>query len=157
MTELTVKPAVPDLRLHTPTVVKTMTVDRRKVRQADADKQRQMRDMIDGKALLSSVQAIMHALLYGMEVRTIAGEDVEVPIIAERAAQLRTVLDIHMQLLRKILPDLKSVEVTGDAAAVAAAYNIITAIARNPGDPLPATIEGEVVVNPVQPDEVSFL
>jgi len=68
-----------------------------------------MREAINGEHVLLAIVDILDSLVDGQEAR--GGE--AVPLDGERISALGKALDGHFKLLNKVLPDLKSVELTG--------------------------------------------
>lgn len=78
-----------------------------------------LRESLDGEALMLSIQRCHQMLLDGREGITNAatGEVTYVELGALRTTQIGKALDVQFRLLNKILPDLKSIEMTSEAAA----------------------------------------
>ena len=74
----------------------------------------ELRSMVYGVGLLGDILDIAAVLQRGVEPITVEdGGLVEIPLEGDRIKSLRAAADIKLALLRKKLPDLKSVELTG--------------------------------------------
>lgn len=76
---------------------------------------RAVRDSIDGAAHLQAVVDIAGILRSGMEplLSGATGEYEEQPISSVRVAMLAKTADLHLAVLRKVLPDLRALEHSG--------------------------------------------
>ena len=75
-----------------------------------------LREMVDGEALLGRIEQCHEMLMSGREgiINAATGVTTYVELSTLRTTQLGKALDVQFRLLAKILPDLKSIELTGD-------------------------------------------
>ena len=78
---------------------------------------RHLREMVDGENILGAIAQVHEIMLTGLEPITNAATGVTayIELSTLRTTQLGRVLDLNFRLLAKVLPDLKSIELTGDA------------------------------------------
>ena len=70
-----------------------------------------LREAIQGEQVLLSIGDILDRLMQGQEPSPDGGPPL--PLDSERIAALKGAMDGHFKLLNKVLPDLRSVELTG--------------------------------------------
>jgi hypothetical protein len=81
----------------------------------DSETQAFLRSRIDAIGILADLDAISNTLVYGYEtVRQADGQHVEVPLGRTRVSSLRAAATVKSDLLKKRLPDLSSVTLSGD-------------------------------------------
>jgi hypothetical protein len=74
----------------------------------------ELRLAVDGLDLLNDVTEIALALKVGTEPIVMAdGGVVQTPLARDRVSSLKAAADVKLALLRKVLPDLKAVELSG--------------------------------------------
>lgn len=83
---------------------------------ARREARKQLRESIQGRHLLLSIEDIVKRLTSGVELTVDPPPGVDpdtVSLSNDRISALRAALDAHFKLLNKVLPDLKAVELTG--------------------------------------------
>ena len=86
----------------------TVSETRKRVRAA-------LRDRIDGERILGVIEEVLERLMRGDEplMDLATRQSTYIPLSRERVAAYKTVLDVQLRLLSKVLPDLKAVEMSG--------------------------------------------
>jgi hypothetical protein len=97
----------------------SMPVVREPTRATKARIRRDLRGMVNGEDILMAISRVHQMMLDGREpiVNAATGITTYVVLDTLRTTQLGRVLDLNFKLLAKVLPDLKSIELTGAALA----------------------------------------
>lgn len=111
-----------------------------------------LRDAIQGEALVEQICEAIHVLGSGVEMRDLfnTGQLDRVFLTNDRATQVRASADLACKLLGKVLPDLKSVEMTADGAGVG--ITILTYVPRTPLEEIILDANAEASAGEALPD-----